>query len=123
MHPILLKAPAALLAAALGGQIQIGGVQPPPAQAPYLRRETSSRALYVKILEAEDRRQYSPVLADMLERPHIGHQHDTSVVDRPCSRDPTSRGALTRLPKVAGPSSATNPAKPSPTPIVFAGVR
>ncbi len=54
------------------GQGQLRGTQPVPQQRPFLRRETASRALYTKILEAEDQRVYKTALADMLNAPHVG---------------------------------------------------
>ncbi len=54
------------------GQGQLRGRQPVPQQQPFLRRDTASRVLYTKILEAEDQRTYVPLLADLLNRPHVG---------------------------------------------------
>src|SRR5262245_43045096 len=68
----MIKASALILAAVLGTQGQLRGTQPVPQQQPFLHRDSASRVLYTKILEAEDQRVYSPALGGLLARPHAG---------------------------------------------------
>jgi cyclophilin family peptidyl-prolyl cis-trans isomerase/HEAT repeat protein len=57
--------------------LSLAGTQLPqrgiaPGQQPFLRRDRSSRALYAKILEAEDRREHTKELAEMMKVSHAG---------------------------------------------------
>jgi cyclophilin family peptidyl-prolyl cis-trans isomerase/HEAT repeat protein len=66
-----------LVASLAGGQLLQRGVQ--PGQQPFLRRDRSSRVLYAKILEAEDRRQLSKALIEMLSTSHAGVRRRAAI--------------------------------------------
>lgn len=66
------KIPAFILALAVVAQAQVRGTQAIPIQPPFLRRDTASRLLYARILQAEDRREYSKTLEAMLTKSHGG---------------------------------------------------